>query len=125
MATEIIMPNLGFDTQQARLVEWLKQVGDPVMAGDIIAVIESDKANVELESIASGVLLEQLFPADSEIAVGAVIARVGQPSELTAPAPISEITPVARRVAHENRVDLSKVQGSGIRGRIVRADVEA
>ena len=50
MATEIVMPNMGFDTQEARLIEWLKQPGDTVKKGDLIAVIESDKANVELES---------------------------------------------------------------------------
>jgi pyruvate dehydrogenase E2 component (dihydrolipoamide acetyltransferase) len=145
MATDIVMPNLGFDTQEARLVEWVKGVGDSIKSGEVIAVIESDKANVELESIASGTLLEQLFPADTEIKVGAVIARIGQPSEVRAtpapaaipqaaasPAPTSakaaptaEITPLARRVADKNGVDLSKVQGSGTGGRIVRADVEA
>ena len=55
MTTDIVMPNLGFDTQTARLIEWLKQPGDTVAKGEIIAVIESDKANVELESTADGV----------------------------------------------------------------------
>ncbi len=87
MATEIVMPNMGFDTQEARLIEWLKQPGDAVKKGDLIAVIESDKANVELESVASGILLEQLVPAGSDVPVGNVIARIGTPDERAKPAP--------------------------------------
>src|SRR6187551_606805 len=81
MTTEIVMPNLGFDVQQARLIEWLKQPGDAVQKGEVIAVVESDKANVELESVAGGTLLEQLVQAGIEVPVGSVIARIGQPSE--------------------------------------------
>jgi pyruvate/2-oxoglutarate dehydrogenase complex dihydrolipoamide acyltransferase (E2) component len=60
MTTDIVMPNMGFDTQEGKLVEWLKQPGDPVAKGEPIAIIESDKANVELESVAGGLLLERL-----------------------------------------------------------------
>ncbi len=124
MAVEIVMPNMGFDTQAARLVEWLKKPGDSLQKGDIIAIIESDKANVELESIASGVLLEQLYPADTEIEVGKVIARVGQANEKPPPSSVG-ISPVARRMAQENQVDLNRVVGTGARGRITRDDVAA
>src|SRR5215207_4938030 len=117
MAVDIVMPNLGFDTQSGRLIEWLKQPGDPVRRGDILAVVESDKANVELESIADGVLLELLIPADTEVPVGEVIARVGARDEVRSAAPVAstpvatttvssgaaatlpEISPVARRLA--------------------------
>lgn len=142
MPTEIVMPNLGFDSQSGRLIEWLKQPGDMVARGDVLAVIESDKANVELESVASGVLLDILVPADSEVAVGVVIARVGapgeQPSAPAAPAsPASvppaaashartvEVSPIAKRMAEEHGIDLSRVTGTGRDGRIVREDVEA
>ncbi|MEZ4729056.1 MAG: dihydrolipoamide acetyltransferase family protein [Caldilineaceae bacterium] len=130
MATEIVMPNMGFDTQEARLIEWLKQPGDAVKKGDLIAVIESDKANVELESVASGVLLEQLASPGAEVPVGAVIARIGAPEEMqrtSAPAPVAapEISPIARKLAADNNIDLAQVQGSGPRGRIMREDVEA
>ncbi len=136
------MPNLGFDTQAARLIEWLKQPGDTVQRGDLLAVIESDKANVELESVAAGVLLEQLVVAGDEAAVGAVIARIGTTAEAgqvaTAPSPVTvsatataaanvavEVTPIARKLAADNAVDLAGVQGSGPRGRIMKEDVEA
>lgn len=142
MATEIVMPNLGFDTQAARLIEWLKQPGEPVQRGDLLAVIESDKANVELESVAAGVLLEQLVAAGDEAAVGAVIARVGTPDEVAqrgtitapptaapatpAPAPVTaEVSPIARKLAADSGVDLASVQGSGPRGRIMKEDVAA
>jgi pyruvate dehydrogenase E2 component (dihydrolipoamide acetyltransferase) len=103
MATDIVMPNLGFDTQEGRLVEWLKEVGDTVQKGEVIAVVESDKANVELESVAAGVLLEQLAAPDEIVKIGAVIARVGQPGEQPAgkPAPaqtVQESQPAAQTV---------------------------
>lgn len=137
MATEIVMPNLGFDTQAARLIEWLKQPGEPVERGDLLAVIESDKANVELESVAAGVLLEQLVAAGDEAAVGAVIARVGTAAEAqptpsaSAPTPPAssaapaEVSPIARKLAADSGVDLAQVQGSGPRGRIMKEDVAA
>jgi pyruvate dehydrogenase E2 component (dihydrolipoamide acetyltransferase) len=138
MATDIVMPNLGFDMQQARLIEWLKQVGDPIKSGEALAVVESDKANVDLESVASGVVLELLVAAGQEALVGSPIARVGQPEELRlggfAPppvvnekmaTPVLEISPLARRLAEEAGIDLSTIQGSGPRGRIIKEDVEA
>jgi len=140
MATEIVMPNLGFDAQASRLIEWLKQPGDTVKKGDLIAVIESDKANVELESFVAGVMLEQVVAAGDEVPIGAVIARVGAPNEAkasapapaqpspapAAPTPVSaEVSPIARKLAADNNVDLAQVQGSGLRGRIMKEDVEA
>jgi pyruvate dehydrogenase E2 component (dihydrolipoamide acetyltransferase) len=140
MAVDIVMPNLGFDTQSGRLIEWLKQPGESVAKGDILAVVESDKANVELESIASGILLELIVPANTEVAVGAVIARVGSAQEATQassdktpPAPtalasagaVSDISPVAKRLADNHGIDLTRVAGTGPGGRIMRGDVEA
>lgn len=154
MATDIVMPNLGFDTQSGRLVEWLKQPGEVVQKGEILAIVESDKANVELESIASGVLLECLVPEDTEVTVGAVIARVGAKEEAVAARPaaaaaaspalsvpprlpsrpaapavpagaVPDVSPIARRVALDKNLDLSTVRGSGVGGRTMREDVEA
>jgi pyruvate dehydrogenase E2 component (dihydrolipoamide acetyltransferase) len=130
MAIEIIMPNQGFDTQESRLIEWLKQPGDRVRKGEAIAIIESDKANVELESSADGIMLEHLYHQDEVAPVGAVIAHIGEPHELgTAPSPAkpasgTTISPVARRIAAENKVDFSQVSGSGSGRRIMRSDVE-
>lgn len=133
MAVDIVMPNLGFDTQSGRLIEWLKQPGDKVTKGDILAIVESDKANVELESAAAGVLLELLIPADTEVPVGSVIARIGAQGEAIPAAPVAaatanaapEISPLARRLAQEHQIDLSRVSGSGPSGKIMRDDVAA
>jgi len=151
MPTDIVMPNLGFDTQEGKLVEWLKQPGDSVARGEAIAVIESDKANVELESVAEGLLLEQLYPEGTDVSVGAVIARIGREGDqvvsvanaslpaastrpVSKPSPPSaaghaaagkvEASPIARRLAAEHGLDLAAIQGSGPKGRIKRADVE-
>ncbi len=133
------MPNLGFDTQESKLFEWLKQPGDRVSKGEPIAVIESDKANVELESFADGLILELLYEAGENVTIGAVIARVGQENEQVAkvsasPAPSQtappaarkvEASPIARRLAVEHNLDLTSIKGSGPHGRIKRSDVEA
>jgi pyruvate dehydrogenase E2 component (dihydrolipoamide acetyltransferase) len=60
MAEYIVMPKLGFDMREAELVSWLKEEGDPVEKGEIVAEIESDKATLELEAQASGTLLKKL-----------------------------------------------------------------
>ncbi len=132
---DIVMPNMGFDAQEARIIEWLKKPGDAVRRGDVIAIIESDKANVELESLGDGVVLEQLFPADTLVKVGEVIARVGsaqdrpvvQSSAKPTPAlnvASVEVSPVARRMAEEHGLELSSVTGTGPGGKIMRQDVE-
>jgi pyruvate dehydrogenase E2 component (dihydrolipoamide acetyltransferase) len=143
MATDIVMPNLGFDTQSGQVIEWYKQPGDPVEKGEALALVEADKSNVDLESIASGILLETLVPLEEDIDVGTVIARIGtqaeygagpaQPASVapaapTVPAPSpsdARVSPVAKRLAEANNVDLNAVVGSGARGRIMREDVEA
>ncbi|MCC6804691.1 MAG: 2-oxo acid dehydrogenase subunit E2 [Anaerolineae bacterium] len=133
MATDIVLPNAGFDTQVARILEWLVKPGDAVAKGDVIAVIESDKANVELESIVSGVVLDLLYPVDTDVPVGAVIARVGSADERATQAaespaaPASEnarVSPVAHRLATNHQVDPARIAGSGPRGRVIREDVE-
>jgi len=86
MATDIVMPNLGFDAQSGVLVEWVKQLGDTVKRGDVLAVVESDKANVELESVASGTLLELLYKEGDEVNVGEVLARIGEGEVKATPA---------------------------------------
>ncbi|MCA9903251.1 MAG: 2-oxo acid dehydrogenase subunit E2, partial [Anaerolineae bacterium] len=139
MATDIILPNAGFDTQSARIIEWLVKPGDSIAKGDVIAVIESDKANVELESIAAGIVLDILYPEDTEVPVGATIAHVGSADEQVSPAhtaasaPASasatannnvRVSPLANRLATEHQLDPSTIAGSGPKGRVTREDVE-
>lgn len=68
------MPNLGYDMETGSVVEWKKQIGDRVERGEPIAEIETGKANVEMESLASGTLAEIVVQPGDEVPVGTVIA---------------------------------------------------
>ena len=81
MAEFIVMPKLGFDMREAVLVKWLKDVGDPVQKGEVIAEIESDKATLELEALTSGTLLKLLEAEGEVVPVGANLAIVGAEGE--------------------------------------------
>lgn len=94
MAEFIVMPKLGFDMREAILNDWLKEVGDKVEKGEIVAEIESDKATLELEAQVSGVLLKTLAGPGDIVAVGGNLAIVGEEgediSELDGDAPAAE-----------------------------------
>lgn len=81
MAIEVTMPQMGADMAEGVVVRWLKQVGDPVERGDILAEIETDKATVELEAFDSGTLLTHLAAEGETVPVGDVIAMIGTPGE--------------------------------------------
>ena len=96
MASIIEMPKLSDTMTVGTLVSWLKQEGDPVSSGDMIAEIETDKATMELESFDEGFLLKQMVQPGEQVAVGTSIAAIGQKGEKvdlgsaspkTAPAP--------------------------------------
>ena len=175
MATELTMPQMGYDMQEGTVLRWLKGEGDAVANGEPIAEIETDKAVVEFESYADGVLHRIIVPAGTTVPVGEPIAVVGaqdefsvtaaEPADDTAedasfedepetaptaaipmpPASVPPITeepaleaeaeqpsapaaplrasPIARRIADERGIDISKVQGTGPGGRIVKDDV--
>ena len=74
MRIEVTMPNLGYDMEEGKIASWLKSVGDQVERGEPIAEIETDKTTVEMESLASGTLIEIVCPAGAEAPIGAVIA---------------------------------------------------
>jgi len=96
MAIELKMPALSPTMEQGTLAKWLKQEGDKIAPGDIIAEIETDKATMEFEAIDEGVLEKILVPAGTEdVAVGAVIALItGEGEEAQpAPAPAAEAAP--------------------------------
>jgi pyruvate dehydrogenase E2 component (dihydrolipoamide acetyltransferase) len=81
MAEIINMPKLGFDMAEGVLVRWVKQVGEPVNKGDVLAEIETDKATVEVESAFSGVVLQLLVSEGDVIPVNDPIAVVGEEGE--------------------------------------------
>ncbi len=81
MAEFIKMPTLGFDMEEGTMGTWLKQVGDPVQKGDVLAEIESDKVTQELTARAEGVLLAQLANTGDLIPVGDNLGIIGAEGE--------------------------------------------
>ena len=160
MAETITMPKLGFDMREGTLVRWVKNEGETVNKGDVLAEIETDKATVEVESSASGVVRRLLVDQGAVVPIGAPIAIVGSadekielpaeggkqkaesapatpaPQSVTKAAPVAQAaaasqagpvkaSPLAKKLARDARVDLSRIQGTGPGGRIVRRDVES
>jgi pyruvate dehydrogenase E2 component (dihydrolipoamide acetyltransferase) len=69
----IEMPKLGYDMESGKVAGWIKKVGDQIARGDVIAEIETEKSTVEMESTASGRLVEIVADAGAELPVGEVI----------------------------------------------------
>jgi pyruvate dehydrogenase E2 component (dihydrolipoyllysine-residue acetyltransferase) len=81
MAETIIMPKLGFDMAEGTLVRWVKNEGEEINKGDVLAEIETDKATVEVESSASGMVLKLLVDQGAVVPVSTPIAVVGEKGE--------------------------------------------
>ena len=81
MASKVLMEALSPTMEEGRLVEWKKKEGDPIRPGDVIAEVETDKAVMELVARVEGVLLKQLVPAGSTVAVAKLVGVIGQPGE--------------------------------------------
>ncbi len=81
MAKEIKMPQLSDTMHAGKILSWSKKEGDTVARGDILAEVETDKANLEIESFQAGTLLKIQVPAGNEAKVGQVIAIIGQSGE--------------------------------------------
>ena len=166
-ATTVVMPKMGYDMTQGKIVRWLKHEGDRVEKGEAIAEIETEKVNIQIEAFASGVLQKIQVPEGETVPVGQAIAVIGEPGEqppqvspaetlpaqqagagegaeappmqvegtapgvgapprLAAEAPEERVkaSPVARKLAEEQGVELGQVQGTGPGGRITKEDVE-
>ncbi|KPL76228.1 dihydrolipoamide acetyltransferase family protein [Levilinea saccharolytica] len=81
MAEIVSMPKLGFDMAEGTLVRWVKNEGDTIAKGDVLAEIETDKATVEVESSFSGVVARHLVEAGAIVPVGTPIAVIGAEGE--------------------------------------------
>jgi pyruvate dehydrogenase E2 component (dihydrolipoamide acetyltransferase) len=150
---EFRMPSLGADMEDGTLREWKVKPGDTVARGDIIADVETMKGIIEIEVFDEGIVEQLLIKADEKVPVGTVmalirplgaeaglekdIAQEAKPAELhpimerpapaDAPVPTHEgvrASPLAKRIAAENHLDLSTIQGTGEGGAITREDVE-
>ena len=79
--TKVVMPKLSEAMETGKLLRWLKQEGDRISGGDIIAEIETDKADIELEAFGSGVLRKLLVTPGTAVPVGGLIAVIAEPDE--------------------------------------------
>lgn len=161
MATKIMMPKLSDTMDEGVILKWLRKEGDKIKQGEIIAEIESDKADMELEAYDSGILLKIVVPEGGKAPIGGLIAVIGEAEEdiasllsgaqaaqaakplahQAAPSPSAPIaapqptvaatdgkakaSPLARRLAGDNKIDLTRVSGSGPQGRVVKRDLES
>jgi pyruvate dehydrogenase E2 component (dihydrolipoamide acetyltransferase) len=138
LAKEVIMPALGMAQETGILLQWLKAEGDEVAKGEPLMEIETDKAAVEVEAAAAGILANVSAGPGDEVPVGQVIALLLAPGEAAptaAPDTASTVaaaagsdskvlvSPVASRIAGDYGIDLAAVAGSG--GRIQKEDVLA
>ncbi len=81
MSFQVIMPKLSDAMEEGRVLQWLKKEGDRVQGGDVLASIETDKAEIELEAFGSGVLRKILAGDGQTVPVGKLIAVIAEPDE--------------------------------------------
>ena len=108
MITKVMMPKLSEAMETGKVIQWLKQEGEPVKGGDVIAEIETDKANVEIEAFGSGVLRKILVPPGGQVPVGELIGIIADPADdvsgvaggaAVTPAPAAPPVPATRAPA--------------------------
>lgn len=161
---EVFMPALSSTMTEGKIVSWVKSPGDKVEKGETVVVVESDKADMDVESFYEGFLAHILVQAGETAPVGAAIAYVAETqeeitsakilgggasavtaspppprvSDPTTPVPVTVsqngsnhqqgrlvVSPRARKLAKELKVDLNNLKGSGPYGRIIAGDIEA
>jgi pyruvate dehydrogenase E2 component (dihydrolipoamide acetyltransferase) len=155
MAISVVMPALELTQETGKLVSWRKKEGEAVVKGETLLEVETDKAVVEVEALASGFLAGVKAQEGDVIPVGRTIAWIVEKGEAppeeafpaismaSAPAKIArrdaveagasgiesgakaKISPKARRLATELNVNLASIRGSGPGGEILASDIEA
>jgi pyruvate dehydrogenase E2 component (dihydrolipoamide acetyltransferase) len=109
MATQVVMPKLSPTMEEGQLSRWLKNEGDKVGVGEPLAEIDTDKATMEAQALASGVLRKILVPAGETVPLGAIIAIIGEPDEDISGL-VSEASSGATQAENKERIEDS-VQG--------------
>jgi 2-oxoglutarate dehydrogenase E2 component (dihydrolipoamide succinyltransferase) len=146
MTIEIRVPELGESVTEATVGQWLKKEGDPVKVGEAVVEIETDKVNLEVGAEHDGVLAHITRQKGDDVKVGDVLgvidesgavaqpraSQTAQPAANSQPQPkpipvlaeAAPATPVARRMAETNAVNLAQVAASGPGGRVTKDDVQ-
>jgi len=155
MVTEVIMPKMGQTMEKGKVIKWLKKEGERVERGEPLLEIETDKTTIEVEARGSGILRRILaqegeespiltvigyiakedeplpevrtIVAETSLAAGmkAKAPKVKEEPEVVEEAARLKASPLAKKIAEEKRVDLTKVPGTGPGGRITKDDVLA
>ena len=144
--TDVIMPQMGESIFEGTITKWLKKVGDPVEKDEPLFEISTDKVDAEIPSPVAGTLTEIKTPEGATVQINTVVAVIGGSIKASvapisssefAPVPASieaapasidpdrrlRSSPLVRRIAHENKLDLAKIAGSGSAGRITKDDI--
>lgn len=144
MSTNIVVPELGESIVEATVIRWFKSEGDSVKIGEALLELETEKANFEVAAEKQGVITSILKKEDDDVEVGEVLGVLeeGAVSNASPTKPVVEeapeakqttqaeqqstekITPVAKNLAEEYKIDTSKIDGTGPSGRITKEDVE-
>ena len=141
MATAVWVPRVGQAAEEATLIAWLRTTGDAVVQGDVVATIETDKTEIEVESPTEGIIGELRAYEGESYPIGAVMVYVlavgeSEPADAVRPEPVFEArpdrpvatrvaaSPRARRIADERGIDLAGVTGTGPDGLITERDVD-
>ena len=148
MATPIVMPQMGESIAEGTIVRWIKKVGDHVERDEPLFEITTDKVDAEIPAPAAGVLSEIKVKEGETVAVNTIVGTIGQAGEVhvadapaveaPTPAPVRSMppkaaqsgngrhqrsSPLVRRIAHDNNVDIAQISGSGIGGRVTKHDI--
>ncbi|HSY70828.1 MAG TPA: 2-oxo acid dehydrogenase subunit E2 [Alloacidobacterium sp.] len=146
--TDIVMPQMGESIFEGTITKWLKQVGDSVQRDEPLFEISTDKVDAEIPSPAAGVLSEIKVPAGTTVQINTVVGVIGgtagasaapaapapAPTKAEPPAAVPQepaasvgenvrSSPLVRKIAKDNNLDLTQVSGTGAGGRITKTDV--
>ncbi|OBK32057.1 2-oxoglutarate dehydrogenase, E2 component, dihydrolipoamide succinyltransferase [Mycobacterium sp. 1245111.1] len=141
----VLMPELGESVTEGTVTRWLKKVGDAVQVDEPLVEVSTDKVDTEIPSPVAGTLISITAEEDVTVSVGGELARIGTGGTAAAPpptpaAPASQpaaeaprsagdgtpyVTPLVRKLAAENNIDLGSLNGTGVGGRIRKQDVLA
>ena len=149
--TEVLMPQMGESITEGTITKWLKKIGDTVQRDEPIFEISTDKVDAEIPSPVAGILTAIKVEEGATVTINTVVAVIGggaapaaaapaaaaptpaaTPAPAAAPAPVAAAasageglrsSPLVRKIASENNVDLSQVPATGASGRITKQDI--
>lgn len=138
MTIEIRVPSLGESIVEATVVKWHKAEGDAVLAGEVLCELETDKVTMEVPAPESGILSQIVAPLETDIGVGALLARMeagvaaGKPDHaapVPAPEPsspkIPKLSPAVRKQLEEKGLNATQIPATGAGNRLTKGDVNS